>query len=306
MTHERTKIPANQGWQVWWKLLRPHTLTAAFVPVATGTALALPTAQVRPALFLVMLLSSLLIQAATNMCNEYYDYVKGLDTEESVGIGGTIVRDGVAASTVLRIALSFYALAALGGVYICANSSWWVAVVGLFCMAVGYLYTGGPFPIAYTPFGELLSGILMGLIIIQITFFIQTGNITYASILISIPISVLIGNIMLANNIRDLEGDKVKGRHTLPILLGKERAVILLGTMFIFCFIWLFALVILKIITAWSLLALAGLPKAQKAVKSFLGAESILDMMSAMQATAQTNTVYGLSLALGLVIGYFW
>ena len=44
-------------------------------------------------------------------------------------------------------------------------------------MAVGYLYTGGPFPISWTPFGELFSGVFMGMFIIVIAFFIQTGNI---------------------------------------------------------------------------------------------------------------------------------
>ena len=61
----------------------------------------------------------ILIQAATNMFNEYYDYKRGLDNEESVGIGGTIVRHGVAPKTIMIIALSFYAIAMLLGLYIC-------------------------------------------------------------------------------------------------------------------------------------------------------------------------------------------
>ena len=78
---------------------------------------------------------------------------------------------------VLRLAIAFYILAAILGLFLAANSSFWLLPVGLVCMAVGYLYTGGPFPISWTPFGELFSGVFMGMFIIVIAFFIQTGNI---------------------------------------------------------------------------------------------------------------------------------
>jgi 1,4-dihydroxy-2-naphthoate octaprenyltransferase len=201
-------VESNRGFQVWWQMTRPHTLTAAFVPVLLGTALALSHGEIHFGLFFAMLIASLLIQAATNMFNEYYDYKRGLDNEHSIGIGGTIVRDGIKPRTVMQIALSLYGIALLIGVYICMSTSWWLALLGLVCMAVGYLYTGGPFPIAYTPFGEIFAGFFMGMLIILISFFIQTGTVTTNSILISVPILVLVGAINFSNNIRDLDGDK--------------------------------------------------------------------------------------------------
>lgn len=291
------------GWKVWWRLLRPHTLTAAFVPVAIGTALGFQKDfHINLLLFGLMFLSSILIQSATNMFNEYYDFVSGLDTRESVGIGGTIVRDGVKATTVLHLALLFYAVALLGGIYICYKSSWWLALIGLICMAVGYLYTGGPYPVASTPFGEIFSGLFMGLAIILISFFIQTKMLDLKSLLVSLPTTVLIAAIMLANNIRDLEGDKAKGRHTLAIILGKSRAVSLLATMFVFSYIWILALVIFKILSPWSLLVIAGIPKAQKAIRNFRSKSLPGEMMPAMKFVAQTNTIFGLLLTAGLII----
>jgi len=64
----------REGFQVWWRLLRPHTLTASFVPVFVGTMIAALDHAFHPLLFLAMLISSILIQAATNMFNEYYDF----------------------------------------------------------------------------------------------------------------------------------------------------------------------------------------------------------------------------------------
>ncbi|WP_100331920.1 1,4-dihydroxy-2-naphthoate polyprenyltransferase [Bacillus xiapuensis] len=297
-------IKPDKGWRIWWQLTRPHTLTAAFVPVFLGTALAVAHTSLRVDLFLAMLTACLLIQAATNMFNEYFDYVRGLDTEHSVGIGGAIVRNGVKPRTVLIMAFSFFGLAIILGLYICAHTTWWIAVVGIVCMIAGYLYTGGPLPIAYTPFGEVTAGFFMGFVIILLSFYIQAGFISSESILISVPISILVGSILLANNIRDLDGDKANGRKTLAILIGRKRAIQLLAAMFILSFAWVAALVLFEIGSPWLLLTFLSIPKAVKATKGFVGKTMPLQMMPAMKATAQTNTIFGFLLSIGLCISY--
>jgi 1,4-dihydroxy-2-naphthoate octaprenyltransferase len=298
-------VESNRGFQVWWQMTRPHTLTAAFVPVLLGTALALKHGNIHFGLFFAMLIASLLIQAATNMFNEYFDFKRGLDTAQSVGIGGTIVRDGIKPKTVLNLAFVFYGLALLLGIYICASSSWWLAVVGLICMAVGYFYTGGPFPIAYTPFGEILSGFFMGMLIILISFFIQTGTVSTTSILVSVPSMVLVGMIMLSNNIRDLDGDKENGRRTVAILIGKKGAIYLLTGMFIFSFLWVLVLITIGVLPVWTALVILSAPKAIKATKGFIENSIPIKMAPAMKATAQTNTIFGFLLAIVIFIGHF-
>ena len=124
-------IKADNGWRIWWKLTRPHTLTAAFAPVFLGTMIALTYGEIHFPLFFAMLIASLLIQMATNMFNEYYDFKRGLDTEQSVGIGGTIVRNGVKPKVVLNLALILYGIAILIGIYICMETSWILALVRL-------------------------------------------------------------------------------------------------------------------------------------------------------------------------------
>lgn len=303
--HTKPALESNRGFQVWWQMTRPHTLTAAFVPVFLGTALALEHGSIQVGLFIAMLIASLLIQAATNMFNEYYDFKRGLDNEHSVGIGGSIVRDGIKPKTVMQIALCLYGIALLLGVYICINSSWWLALVGLICMAVGYLYSGGPLPIAYTPFGELFSGFFMGMLIILITFYIQTGTVTATSIFVSIPILVLVGAINFSNNIRDREGDKENGRKTLAILLGKEKSIKLLAIMFTFSYLWVLGLIINDVTSFWAVIVVLSAPKAIKAIKGFIAGTLPIQMAPAMKATAQTNTFFGLLLGIGIFIGYF-
>lgn len=304
-TNTSPVVPKRPHWKVWWQLTRPHTLTAGFVPVLIGTALAIQDHKIDSMLFVAMMLASLLIQAATNMFNEYYDFKRGLDNEESVGIGGAIVREGISPKTVMGIALALYAISVLIGVYICMESSWWIAAIGVLCMAAGYLYTGGPVPIAYTPFGEIVAGFFMGVLIILISFYIQSGTVTTTAVFVSIPIAILVGAILLANNIRDLDGDKEYGRKTLAILLGRKGAIYLLAAMFVTSYAWVVGLIAAGQVSFWLLLVFLSVPKAVKATKGFIGKTAPIQMMPAMKATAQTNTIFGFLLSFGLFISYY-
>lgn len=302
----REALNERGGFQIWWRLLRPHTLTASFIPVFIGTMYAVISDDTfHFLLFLAMMVASILIQAATNMFNEYYDYVRGLDHEQSVGIGGTIVRDGVKPKTVLNLGFIFFGIAILIGIYISAMTSWYIALIGAVSMLIGYLYTGGPIPIAYTPFGELFSGFLMGTVMIGISFFIQTLYVSKEVIIISIPIAILIGSILLSNNIRDLDNDKESGRKTLAILVGHKNAVIILASAFAIVYISTIVFMFIGILPWWSLITLLSIKKAYDAVNGFIGKTEPLEMMPAMVATAKTNTFYGLLLGLSLLISYF-
>ncbi|MBS2970185.1 1,4-dihydroxy-2-naphthoate polyprenyltransferase [Metabacillus sp. KIGAM252] len=303
-THSAPSIEPDKNWRIWWMLMRPHTLTAAFIPVAIGTVMAMKEGSFNVLLFLSMLAASVLIQAATNMFNEYFDYKRGLDNENSIGIGGAIVRNGVKPQTVLSLAFAFFGISTLLGIYICFQSSWWIAAIGTLCMIAGYLYTGGPLPIAYTPFGELTAGLFMGVVIILISFYIQTGTISMDAFLISLPVSILVGAILLSNNIRDLDGDKENGRKTLAILMGRKKAIDFLALLFICSYIFIIAFIVAGTASFWSLLVFLSVPKSVFAVKAFRGKSLPIEMMPAMVATAQTNTQFGLLLAAGLFISY--
>lgn len=302
MTHS---IQADSGWRVWWQLTRPHTLTASFAPVFLGTMIAIHYTALNWALFLAMLIASLLIQAATNMFNEYYDYARGLDTEESVGIGGAIVRNGVSPKTVLVLAFLLYAVSAVLGLYIAASTSWWLLAVGGIGMLVGYFYTGGPYPIAYTPLGELFSGLFMGFLIVIVAFYIQTETITTTAVMLAVPSTLLVAAIMMANNIRDMVGDKKSGRRTLAILAGRPAAVTIFMWFFILSYAWIILLVLLGVVTPWALLVLLSVVKPFKVILTFKRYSEPLQVMPAMKDTGITNTLFNFLLAIGLLVDYF-
>ncbi|MFP3893259.1 1,4-dihydroxy-2-naphthoate polyprenyltransferase [Exiguobacterium indicum] len=293
----------NKSIAVYWRMTRPHTLTASFVPVVVGTAVVAPRVEsIRLDLFVAMLIASMLIQIATNLFNEYYDYKRGLDTEESVGIGGSIVRDGFKPGTILAFALTLYGISALLGVYLCIETSWWLLVVGLISMFVGYIYTGGPLPIAYTPFGEVVAGFFMGYIIIAISAYLQIGYVPTEAVAISVPVAILIGSILLANNIRDLDNDKVNGRKTIACLVGHRRAVYVLIGFFAAAVLSLIIAVLAFEVSWFALLALLSIPLMIKAVRLFWKDLPPEKLMPGMAQTGKVNTIFGLLLAISLVI----
>ena len=292
----------------YWQLMRPHTLTAAVVPVLVGSAasklfLLGSKDQFKFSLFLAMLLACLLIQAATNMFNEYYDFKKGLDDHNSVGIGGAIVRNGMSPKSVMQLAVAFYIIAALLGIFLAIQSSFWIIPVGLVCMAVGYLYTGGPIPISWTPLGELFSGIFMGMIIILLSFFIQTGNIQGYAVWVSIPIVITIGLINMANNTRDRVKDKESGRKTLPILLGKKASITLMAILYVIAYLIVIYTALFKPQgSLLYLLPILSFPMPVKAVRRFNKNDTPETMMPAMVATGKANTFFGVLYAIAIYL----
>jgi 1,4-dihydroxy-2-naphthoate octaprenyltransferase len=290
-------------------MLRPHTLSASFVPVAVGSAYALKaTGLFAPGRALLMLAACLFIQIATNLFNEYYDYVRGLDTRDSVGIGGTIVRDGLSPRFVMAAALGFYAAAAGLGLTLAALSSPLLLPIGALAMLCGYLYTGGPYPIAASPFGEAAAGLLLGSLVIGLSFFLQTGYVGAAVFFISLPVALLIAAILTANNIRDREGDAAGGRRTLVILLGHRRSVRFLAALFALAALWSAGLCLRSGFGFWFLLPFLSLPSAWRAVRLFQRSENAPPavMLPAMRHTAQTNTIYGLAYAAALLLAAFF
>ena len=163
----------RQVFEEWFRLARPFSLTAAAVPVFFGTALAFKDGSFALGPFFAMLFGSLLIQAATNMFNEFYDAQRGLDVAGTVGIAGSIVRGRVTARRVLAGALLCYTLALFLGIYLIAVGGWPILVLGCLSALGGYLYSAGPRPLAYTPASEAAVFVFMGVLIVVIAYAVQ-------------------------------------------------------------------------------------------------------------------------------------
>ena len=284
---------------------RPHSYPASIAPVLFGATYALGYESKFSILkFILFLLACLLIQAATNLFNEYYDYKHGLDKIDSEGISGSIVKGNLSPREVMVGALVLYALAFVLGLILTFITSFYVLLVGLVCMLAGYFYTGGKYPIAYSPFGEVVSGFFMGTIIISLSFYFQTGYVNADIIVVSLPLFIMIGAILLANNIRDLDNDKESGRRTYAILVGRNNAIKTLASSFVVVYLLNIVFAVIKYVSWYNLLALVTIPLAIKIIKGFSTNNHKTTMAPFMVLTAKLTIFVGFIMSLANILKY--
>lgn len=189
--------------------------------------------------FLLMAAAVLLVDMGTTAFNIYYDYQRGVDREDfEKEREKVLVYEGVPPEAALLAALSLFSGAVVFGLIIGLLTGLQVIAAGALSMAVGYFYTGGPYPISRTPVGEVFAGGFLGTVLFLITWFVTAGylpdypDLPVHAVLASLPSLFLIASILTVNNTCDIEGDKIAGRRTFSILFGQkagETLVYILG-----------------------------------------------------------------------------
>ncbi|MFA7540284.1 MAG: prenyltransferase [Sphaerochaetaceae bacterium] len=177
--------------------------------------------------FLVMLLAVLFVDMGTTGFNSYFDFINGTDRAQyNLEKDKVLVHEGVSPSLALLISVTLFILAAILGLLLAHWTSYWLIPIGGVSMMVGFLYTGGPYPISRTPFGELFAGGFLGSLLFVLSYYVQTLTFKWSAIVVSLPLLLLIGEILMVNNSCDHMADKIAGRRTLAILLGEQKSVI--------------------------------------------------------------------------------
>lgn len=290
-------------------LTRPRTLAAALGPTILGASFsyyAFGAARgTGLAIFhtVLIFLAVVTAQIVANLWNEYKDFKSGLDAGQKVGNAGSITRGAITPELIVTMIKILMVVPIIIGAYLSATITWYYVPAGFICILISFLYSGGPKPISRTPFGEISSGIAMGLSIVLITGYAWTRELSLALLIPAIPSTLLVGSIMLTNNIRDIRNDESHGRRTLPIVLGRERALSLMSIMYIFNFIWIVAWIIVGHMTWFSLLAFFAIPLAFKTVHTLSTKTDEFQLDKAMGTTAGAAMIYQLMWSIGLIIG---
>ena len=300
--------------KAWLMAARPQTLPAGAAPVVVGTGLAVHDDVFAALPALAALVGALLLQIGTNFANDYYDAVRGADTDDREGFTRVTAGGLIAPERVKRAMYGTFALAILLGTYLVWVGGPAIVVVGLSSVAAGIAYTGGPAPYGYRGLGDLFVFVYFGLVAVTGTYYVQAAAsvsgipaldaplslVPLAAVVAALPAAGLSTAILVVNNVRDRETDAAAGKQTLAVLLGyrASRAEFLLLVGMAYVVPVVFALD--PEFTGYALLPLLTLPLAVRLSRTVLTETSGEALNPALETTGKLLFAHSLLFAIGL------
>ncbi|MFQ3224092.1 MAG: 1,4-dihydroxy-2-naphthoate octaprenyltransferase [Lentimonas sp.] len=287
---------------IWFEATRPKTLPAAVVPVMLASSVAYANAcfDWRPALICVVF--ALLIQIGTNFANDYLDGIKGTDTEARLGPRRAVAAGLIAPATMKRATILVLAIGFCVGLGLVPFGGWWLLAVGVASVACAWLYTGGPYPLAYNGLGDVFVVLFFGFVAVGCTYYVQAGSISRDVVLLGLGCGLLVNNILVVNNYRDLDEDRAARKRTLVVFFGRRFAQMQY---------YLSALVAGAVVLSfWEIgygpyVFVALLPVVYALI---LGgrlsvADGAMDFLEALKGSAKVLAAYGVLLSAGVLLG---
>ena len=288
--------------KLWVEGARLRTLPLAIAPVAIGAGAADSVQAFDLTLSLLALAVALFLQIGVNYANDYSDGIRGTD-DYRVGPLRLTGSKSVRPEAVKLAAFAFFGLAAASGLAIVLiTGMFWLIAVGLAAIVAAWFYTGGKNPYGYAGLGELAVFVFFGLVATIGTTFIQVGFIEFNAVLGGIASGLFASAVLMVNNIRDIETDKLASKKTLAVMLGKKAATGLFLVM-----IWT-PFVILSFFTLLypaTLMGFASLLLVAPATLIVMSAKSAKELILVLKLTSFASLAYALALAAGLFIVFF-
>ena len=280
---------------------RLPTLAAAVVPVAVGAAVAQIEDGFRWAPTLCAALGAIWIQIGTNFANDVFDFEKGADTGERLGPTRAVQAGLLSPQAMRRGMFAAFAVATLFGFLLIHYAGWPMLWIGLFSIASGIAYTGGPYPLGYNGLGDIFVMIFFGFVAVCGTVYANMLTIPETAWWMSVPPGALATAILVVNNIRDRETDVKAGKRTLAVRFGRNAVVgeyvLLLALSYGIPLVFWF-----KGAGPWILLPLLSVPMALKTLQGVINLEG--QALNAMLVgTARLLVIFGLLLTIGILFG---
>ena len=288
--------------RAWLLASRPATLTAAFVPVAVGTAVAYSVEgfQLWPAL--AALFGAFAIQIGTNFANDVFDFKKGADTKERLGPTRAVEAGLLSPDAVMRGMIIAFGIATVFGVYLVYEAGIPIVVVGILSILSGIAYTGGPYPLAYNGLGDIFVFVFFGGVAVCGTCYVQMNTIPQLAWLASLPVGAIATAILVVNNVRDRHTDIKADKKTLIVRFGRRFGEVEYILLMLIAYLTPAAVYLAgKRQSAWVLLPLLSLPFALQLTVHLIKREGE-PLNQTLAQTAKLLLVFGLLWAAGLTL----
>ncbi len=283
---------------VWVQAARPATLPAAVAPVLVGTAAAGAFVPWRMAAAMAV---GLAFQVGVNFANDYFDGVRGVDTEQRVG-PRRAVATGQVAPEAMRAAMGVaFAVALAAGLSLAIAVGWELVVVGLACLAAALGYSGGPRPYASAGLGEVFVFATFGLVATAGSAYVQDATLPGEIWPAATAMGVLASALLMVNNLRDLPTDAGVGKRTLAVRLGDPAARRAYAALLVVGFAMVPLIAMARPGFA-PLLGLLALPLAVSPIRAVLGGATGTALITVLRATGRLHLVFGILLTAGFVL----
>ncbi len=281
---------------------RPQTLAASIVPILVGASLAWGDQQFRWDTTLVALFCAFAIQIGTNFANDYFDYVKGADTSERIGFERATAAGLISPQKMLLATYITMGIAFLAGLYLVWIGGWIILFIGVLSLLFGIAYTGGPYPLGYNGLGDIFVFIFFGLIAVTGTYYVNALEWSFLSLIASVPVGALCVNILVVNNLRDIDQDRIVGKKTLGVLFGEFSLKIEYLAMILISLAIPIILYLLYSYSLWILLALLSIPLAINLLNQVWNHTDKKILNDTLENTAKYMLVFGIMFSIGLII----
>jgi 1,4-dihydroxy-2-naphthoate octaprenyltransferase len=240
------------------------------------------------------------LQIGVNYANDYSDGIRGTDVARVGPL--RLVGSGLARPAAVKAAaFACFGVAGLFGLaLVWVSQQWWLLAVGAASIVAAWYYTGGRRPYGYRGLGEVFVFVFFGLVATCGTGFVQTGRVSTALLVTAIGIGSLACAILVANNLRDIDGDRAVGKHTLPTLIGDPATRRLYLILVVLAALMMIA--VSGLTSWWALAAVAGLAWIIPALRTVATGGRGRDLIPVLKTTGLAELAASLGLAAGLVI----
>jgi len=297
-----TTAPAITRTQAWRLAARPKTLPASVAPIVVGIALAVDDGRFAWGPAVGAFLCALLLQIGSNFANDYFDFFKGADTHERLG-PTRVTAAGLLTPAAMRGGmLVVFGAAAVVGLYLVWVGGWPIFWLGVASLVAALAYTGGPFPFGYYGLGDLFVFLFFGLVGVGGTYYLQAHTVTPAVIVAAAAVGLLVTNILVVNNLRDIDTDRRARKHTLAVLLGRHGARAEYTLLLVLAYLLLIWLWVGLGRGPFVLLPWLTLPLAVPLLRAIFTAEGKA-LNQTLAGSARLSLFFSLLLALGVMIG---
>ena len=286
----------------WVLAARPATLWAGIAPVVVATSIAIDDGAFRFDVVIAALVVALAIQVGVNFANDRADAQRGADTEQRIGPTRAVASGLISPRAMAGGVAAAFGVSVIAGLYLAFVAGPVVLLLGAASLVAALGYTGGPYPYGYRGLGEVFVFIFFGLVATVGTRFVFDESAPASAWVAGVVMGMLASAILIANNVRDIDTDRVSGKRTLAVILGRAAT----RRLFVLTVAGSFVVVIIASATGTlpvgSLLMLLAIPLAVPPTIAVLGHVDGPALISALKGTARLQIVAAVLLGVGLVL----